>query len=1035
MHLTALRCAGVAALAAALAVALGGHARAAESGTVTVYVLSERGAPHRGVEVRSGDTAAVTDRNGAARLSLPAGDREIVIVRDGKPLGSARVFIASRQESEIIIVAHEGGLSLDVEAPAESTVVEEENVPDAVGTVRGRVVDAKTREAVANAFVFIRVTGRRIDARTGPDGSFAVDAPVGPRRLRIIHHRYHDEGVEIDVAEGRVTEVAVELKPAALELDIFEVVAPKVEGGVAELTELKRAVATVNEILGRDMMSKAGDSQVTDAVKRATGLTVVGGRYVYVRGMGERYSLSLLNGSMLPSPEPERRVVPLDLFPVDVVESVTIQKTYSPDMPAEFGGGAVDIKTRGVPEKNASSYSVSLGATGGSTFREGLTYPGGGTDWLGFDDGSRALPDVVANAAAQEQIKPEDITGAGFTPEELEVLGEAMPNTWALSEVDIPPSVGVTVGFARKATVGEFPIGAYVGVSYDNSWDVKEKDVRGYIAGFGGNLDLTYDYHDVTTTMEVKFGTIGTVALELGENESLEFTSLLLRTTTDEVDVYQGYYSDDDRDIRATSYDWIEQMLWTNNLSGRHLLGDRDLALEWSYAHSLATRYEPDRKQTRYNYEEAQDTWYLSRKPDGNQRLYNDLTDTVDDITISCHIPLGWDEGAAALKVGLSALTRERDATTRRFKYTHGDASTRPLSNDLAVLSLPPEEIFTPTYIAPDGFWFEEITRPTDSYTASQVLVAPFVLADVPFGDAFTLNAGFRLEDSDQRVETLDLFSTTSTPVVAELAETDFLPALNVTWKYAQTDQLRFGYGRTVSRPDFRELSEAPFDQVLGAGVMKGNPELDRAVIDNVDFRWESYPKRGDTLSAGLFYKRLDSPIELVIVPGTEPTTTFQNAPSAVNVGLEFEGRRSFDTGALRDWYVSGNIALISSEVDVGLAGVATSTERPLQGQSPFVVNLAFGYDNAETGTSFALLYNVYGERITAIGTYGVPDVYEQPFNQLDLVYALKIGSTSTIKFKLKNILDDEALYLQGDKVSNSYHRGRSLSVSMGWKN
>ena len=248
--------------------------------------------------------------------------------------------------------------------------------------------------------------------------------------------------------------------------------------------------------------------------------------------------------------------------------------------------------------------------------------------------------------------------------------------------------------------------------------------------------------------------------------------------------------------------------------------------------------------------------------------------------------------------------------------------------------------------------------------------------------------------------------------------------------------KIRFAYGRTASRPDFRELSEAPYDQVIGAGVVVGNPDLNRAVIDSVDARWEWYPTKDDNLSCALFYKKLYDPIEVVIRPGSNITTTYQNAPSAINLGLEIEFRKTFGflDERLRDVYASGNVSFIYSDVDLsGDIGVATSSKRPLQGQSPYVVNLTIGYDNPDSKISGAILYNVFGRRIASIGYYEMPDVYEQPYHQLDIVGSWKIDSHWSAKMKIKNLIGGDVEYLQGGQVKESYAKGREFGLGVSW--
>jgi TonB-dependent receptor len=471
-------------------------------------------------------------------------------------------------------------------------------------------------------------------------------------------------------------------------------------------------------------------------------------------------------------------------------------------------------------------------------------------------------------------------------------------------------------------------------------------------------------------------------------------------------------------------------MLWSNQLRGSHaLFGGAEFG--WRGNWSLATRDQPDFRRTRYDLDPVGNIFYLSSRPEGNQRLFNELDDEGLDLAADLKVPVPLGHGVeASVRGGAGWIHRSREAQTRRYKFQH----VGPRASDPAVLSRPAEDIFTPENIGPDGFELQEITRATDAYEAEQELTSFFGMAELKLSNGLELVGGVRVESSRQEVRTFNIFSP-GQEQVAELDTTDPLPAVNAAWRFMEGWQVRTGYSRTLSRPDFRELSEAPYDQVIGGGVVVGNPELQRATIDNYDVRLEWYPSEAESVSVGLFYKGLDQPIETVLVGGSNRTTTYENAESAKVFGLELEFRKGlgFASDLLRNWSFSGNLALIGSKVEISNPGIATEDQRPLQGQSPYVLNLAFGYDDPEAGLSAALLYNVSGPRISEIGVSGLPDVYEQPFHQLDFVASWTINANFSVKLKVRNLLDGMQEFTQEGEPTLSYRKGMDVTLGVSW--
>ena len=1019
--------------------------------TINGVLFSLDGEPIAGARVLIGEREYLTNQDGGFHALLPPGKYEVRVAlgRDwGAPVrvtsvdlsrcGSAELVISSRGPSlppdfELEDGKREGS---DVEKGGEVSTEREVGSP---GKISGRVVVFEQDKPIEGARVFVR--GLDVEAKTDAEGRFELEVPPGTHDLALIHPEYSSQskpGVEVE--SERAVEVVVEMSPAAVTLDAFVVYVPRIEGSTASLLEERKDAVTMNEVIGAEQFSKSGDSSAAGALKRVTGLTVVGGKYVYVRGLGDRYSSTLLNGSTLPSPEPDKRVVPLDLFPTALLESVTIQKTYSPDMPGEFGGGVVRLQTRSFPREFEASTSLSLGLVGGTTFRKVQTFQGGKLDFLGVDDGTRALPSDVERAGSDRQISLKNPTNEkGYTQEELEEFGESMPRTWGLESGRALPNIGLGGTVGNTFELGGVKLGARGSLTYSNNWDMQQ-ETRRYVRfdSATDTLDVRDEFDFETVNNQIIVGGIFAGGLEFGEDQKIRVTSMINRVTDDTSRVYTGFNRDAQTDIQVRRGRWVERQLLFEQITGEHALGAH-LELDWRYVYSRASMVEPDRRETRYDYEPEAGQFLFSSYAENNSRLYSELQDNNHDAAFDLKYRFGASDTedeevrGASISTGAQAVSKSRDVDTRRYKF-----QDLLVSDDLR--ALPADELFVPENIGPgQAFRFEEITRPTDSYEANQQIFGGYLASEIPLGQRLTLTGGARLERSSQEVSSFEPFAPQKEPIRANVESTDLLPALNASFSLDEKMKLRAAVSRTVSRPDFRELSPACFNDVVGGQQVCGNPEnLDRARVVHADGRWEYYPDVGESISASVFYKYFDSPIEEILIPGAVNTLTFANAESATLMGLELEARKSlgFASERLDDFYMSGNVSLIRSRValDPELDLSLTSLERALQGQSPYVINVQFGWEPEELGVDATVLYNVFGPRIASVGVQGVPDTYEMPFHQLDAVISYKIDDRFRLGFKAKNLLNLPSISRTGDIDTRAEVRGRDVSLSVGAK-
>ncbi|MCB9676893.1 MAG: TonB-dependent receptor [Alphaproteobacteria bacterium] len=993
-------------------------ATAFAGGRVEGHVFADTsGAPLANVTVRVGDSEAVTDASGHFALPAEAGELELVVSAEGRQGGSVAARVSDGGVTEVLVTlsATEAPGFL-LEQPEVATVQADD---DAVVALTGIVRDAGGRP-LPDIRVFVR--GVEGLARTDADGRFTLSVPEGTHTLAAVGTGY--TSAELEVATGG--EVVVTLAEAPRALSAFTISAPYLEGSVAGLLDDRKEGGTVADVLGADEMSRAGDSDAASALARVTGLTVVDGKYVFVRGLGDRYSSSLLNGGMLPSPEPERRVVPLDLFPTSILKGVVVQKTWTPDMPGEFGGGVVQLQTIDPPTEWVSSIQLSGTYRQGTTFTKGLVAPGGPTDFFGFDGGFRALPEEVAIASAESPLEEGDLfSDRGYTAAELEKLGEAMDSHYSPLRKALPPGLGLSASLGNGVERDGVSAGFLGAFTFGNDWKQRDFQRTYYTPDGDGGLRPQHRYAFDEAVNEVSFGGFLTGGLKVGTSE-LTYTGMLSRSSDDTARIYEGYNDDVGADIRVTRTRWVERQLFWNQVRGKHGLGK--LQLDWHAIYAGANRLEPDRKETRFDNEPGTDRWLLSDRPEGNGRFFSDAGEKSGEGALD----LTWrpfrteERDGIALKTGARVTIRERSVDTRRFKYFHKGAASR----DPDVLTGTPEDIFTPDNIGPDGFQFEEFTRQTDNYSASHRILAAYAMADVPIRPWLSVLGGVRLEHSAQDVETFELFNPSQTPVKAELTTLDVLPAATVTLAPTDSVRIRAGGARTVSRPDFRELSPATFNDVTGGRQTFGNPELQRALIDHADVRFEWFLASGEVVSVGAFAKRFTRPVETVVVPSAQQSVTWENAEGATNTGVELELRKSLP---LNLW-AAGNLALIRSRIQLAEgSGIQTSSERALQGQSPWVLNLQAGWEHPERADRVTVVLNAVGRRITEVGALGAPDVYELPVPELQVVGRKELGAGFAATAKLGNVLNPAAVTMQGENEVDRIKSGWTLGLGLRW--
>ena len=885
---------------------------------------------------------------------------------------------------------------------------------------------------------------------TDATGAFRYELPAGTYRV-ILYAQSYSVSVRDDVAiaPGATLDLSATLTPRPLEIQGIEVQGDQKRDTEASALVKRKKAETVTDGISAEQIAKSTDANAAEALQRVTGLSVVGGRYVYVRGMGERYSSTQVNGSPLGSPEPNKRVVPLDLFPSGTLDEIVVQKTYTPDQDGEFGGGVLQLQTRDASDGQRLTQSISTGYSSPNFDRNRLDYAGGSLDFLGFDDGTRDLPEAFRKYAGDRRLAQGGVFGGGLTAAQVQEVGRSFQQTWSPQRGDARPNYGYSGTYGRGFDVFGKRLSILGSLSFSNGVASLDRDNRAY-AGTATRLTPLYLYRVEETTAKTLGGSLANVNLRLAKGHTIGLRSLYTRSSEDHARIMQGPNFNYGTDlVRVSSLNYVERALFSEVLSGVHAAERPGVRFDWRAGYSEAMRDEPDRRESVYESNGAGGVYLSRRATSPLTRVFGAMNEF--DRTAAANLAKTFalpGERSVKLKTGGSLRHRNRVSGFRRLAFVMGAGARDSLDT-----TLPPEQLLVDENIRPRFFSLIEETRENDQYRAKQHVLAGYGMAEIDLVRGLTLQGGVRNERSDQSVEAKSPFVTEAKATEARRIDNDFLPAANRTWRVTERTNARPGYRVTVSRPELREMSPVDmYDYETGYSEM-GNPEIQATTIQNYDVRWELYPGTREVISVSGFRKVLFQPIENIVLGSSGGyILTPRNGRDGRVRGVEVEARvgasRLWEAAArvlriaervpaLDSWGLSVNYARVESSVRVqtslGKNGAPYYREGPLQGQSTYSLNAGVYYGSENMDGS--LLLSGFGERLAQVGAgateTSLPDIYEHPPLTLDLTLSRRILGTTRVKLSAENLLDRATEFRQLDKVTRRYRSGRTLSLTM----
>ena len=836
----------------------------------------------------------------------------------------------------------------------------------------------------------------------------------------------------------------------------------------------KRITSEVANMLDYEELALMTDTDVGGALSRVTGLSLVGDKYVYVRGLGERYSSTVLDGSRLSSPVPFQKTVPLDIVPTTIVRNLLVQKTYSPDLPGDFSGGTVMIRTRATPDRNYASLKAGVAGDSETTQGEGLSYRGGLADNWGFDEGTRKQPlNIVAMSSEEFEATPwPDSAGLGASFYNFwEVFEEQAlkPNFSGSGELGLR---GDFTGFSAGTGLSAGLLGAG---RYGNKWKNRDKDFRRYeFTGVDGGSTQTVDYKQFTTRQTIDWAGFVNAGIEFGDGHSIGLAQVVLTQTDDETQQFRGLSSEDDvtdgTPVVGYRFQWTENTIRSTQLKGEHYLNVgpfEQMSVSWRAADGAATRKSPDTRTYTYavNAQGLEEAVTPSRQAAGDlrevfqapDRVFAELRDEISEYGIDAELPFYAGDVEMTAILGASNYERVRASADRFFRF---DITSRAPSH---IALMTPYQLFS---LENWGKGYLDV-RDFSAGAANAAGIFPFadsgeetmsayVGLDAQLTPRIRAAAGVRREDTTLFADAYGGNTLKGTSNAVSRDYNDTLSAASLTFEFVNDMQLRIAYSNTLNRPSLLEITGTTLRNPEDSNLYRGNVFLTPANVDNFDARWEWYFGSDDSLSVGVFQKLFDDPIEIGKVQAQNDIYTWFNGEEAELAGVEIEFRKDLfigewlGLGGVWDFFkLNANVTFMDSEVtlfgegetaaDVPVTGSRQiarlfENERPLSGQSDILGNLMLTYVDLSRGIEGSLAYNHTGERIVLVGAENAPNIVEDARGKLDFLarYLFEVfGFDAELEFKASNLLDDDVEWRQGGLLYERYNAGISYGLSL----
>ena len=928
------------------------------------------------------------------------------------------------------------------------------------GTVRGKVLDGETGEPVLFGDVFL-ASDQSVGTQTDLDGLFELELPIGPQTIVVAYTGFDEFRQEVIVAADKVVALAdIRLGTSSIELvgedgEVLTIVAQQVTNTENAMQTLQRKSLNTINAVSSQAFSLRGDGNSADALKRVTGLSVEGGKYVYVRGLSDRYSKTTLNSANIPGLDPERNTVQMDLFPTSLLENIVVYKNFTPDLPGDFTGGLINIQTKEFPETETLKASLSFGFNDNANFNSNyLGYEGSSTDWLGYDNGARDFPAAAVDLPDQALAFGNPAVNRQIQDATLSLNSQFMPDRAAPGL----PNYGASVVYGNQTKLFGNKFGYIASLTYSRGFSGYQNGETGRYLLTGSqsaNLIAQRRQDDNFFSDQVLLGAMFNGAYSVNALNKISFSLLRSQTGESSARLQNGFVqgtSDPYTLTRTLAY--VQRALSSGQLRGEHSFNNEGtFKFDWLGSYTLSDMKQPDLRffNTTYEADQRLDPFALT----GEQQAIDAAEDIVptrfrrdmneSNLDFQANMKYGfqqWSGQDATVKIGGAYLTKERDFREQVLRYRNEEAGD--LGNNLIDFANA-TNVFDATENV-DGIFIADDSEDRNQYDSEMDIWAAYAMTELPLTSRLRSVLGVRVENT-----TLDYtafrFGQAQRPVEL-LDQLDPLPSATLIYELRPDKMnLRANYSRTVARPTFREIAPVSVFDVVRNAIINGNSDLQITNISNYDLRWETFPTPGNMISVSGFYKLFDNPIELTDVEtAANKELRYQNVQQGRMMGAEVELNQKLDvlSPALYGLSLGGNLTYVDAEVDIPLGefeaikalNPLAEPTRDMFGQSEFIANAFLTYI-ADNGIRANLSYNVQGERLAIVSKGGTPDVYEQPFHSLNLKASAGLSGGWTISAGVQNVLDSAQrfTYTLGDvtEVYNEGRPGRTFSVGLSY--
>ncbi len=904
-------------------------------------------------------------------------------------------------------------------------------------SITGTVIDKKTKETLPGAY--ITLVGLNQGTVTDMDGYFDLPIQKGKYSLLISYVSYESKKIENVIVDGAKPIVLnIELEEAGVNLQTVEVVVrQRTDTDLALNRNIKASLQVVSGISSQQI-SKTVDRDASEVVKRVPGVTIMGDRFVVIRGLNQRYNNVWLNNAATPSSEADSRAFSFDIIPSSLIDNLLVFKSPAPEIPADFSGGFIKVLTKIAPENHRLTVNVGTSYQHGTTFQSFVTNSRTGLDYMGLGANERQLPAIFP-------LFIERLTKTEKVP-----LTKAINQGWDNKSITAIPDLRFSAVYNTKFYIGNIASSNITSVNYSNTYKTHQAVNRSY-GVYQMQIDkpsLSKDFNEEHYNNDSKFGILSNFSFTSNAKNRVEFRNFFNQIGKQRVVLREGREYSNNYTIQSMEMLYTSRSVYSTQLGGFHTFNGDNKKADWTMGYSYANRYEPDRKIITSRLNNVATSQYFgqySTESNDIMRNFQSLHEHLGSLGGNFEYQPLMNTWKPTFKTGLYSELKSRSFNARNFVYEFNMMSGKLPAN---YKYLPIQEMFADHYIANDGVVLKENTNKSDSYTANSMITSAYVSANLPLGN-LNMYVGVRAENNIQQLNGFE--SDGLKPVNVNESALDFFPSANLSYNVKDKNVFRLAFGQSINRPEFREIAPYVYYDFEAFSNFEGNPKLKDAHIQNLDFRYEYYPSPGETVSLSVFYKSFKNPIELTYFEvGGQYQYTYTNALAAQSVGAEIDIKKNLQFIGLNDFSVIMNGSIIKS--DVVFAEGTVNRDRPMEGQSPYLMNAGVFYESDSFGLNASVLYNVIGKRITAIGVAAqninedIPDIYEMPRHMVDISIGKKVWKNGEIKLGIKDVLNtaveykqfpryekDGKLY-QREQITRRYTPGTNVSVSLSFK-